>query len=520
MFVRRAIGLLVVEAAVAAVLPLLPAPVAFGVEPAVPDLANIVVTVPAQSVSAGVTFRVGVTGYDSAGESRALTSAADLTITGHFAFCSADSDDADTAYSCSTSNSGIQVVTATVDGLTASAAATVDPGPVDFLDPNDGNSQATAPTTTFPTPLSVIARDSQGNPVPGSGVTFTTSSGSFDLGGSVHEVTGVDGVATAPRLTAGTALGPLKVMATSDNDSSATFDLQVLEPVVLPVGTVGVPYSQSTGLSPVDGDLSGLPPGLSAGQKVDADGHPILVVSGVPARAGTFTAALKWVGLSYCVTFPNGSPNCFGSTDVLSLLTISVATADQTVDFTSQPPQPAEVGRTYTPTASGGGSGNSVTFDVDSSSSQVCSISAGIVSLVGAGTCTINASQSGDDNYKPGSAQQVVAVTPAVDLSVSTLFTPAKIIRGQVVILTESVTNHGSVAEKVKLSGSLSYTSGKHSYQINFPPGSLTLKAAATASITLPILVTKLLPVGTYTVSLTGQDSTGSATRSSTIDIS
>ena len=72
----------------------------------------------------------------------------------------------------------------------------------------------------------------------------------------------------------------------------------------------------------------------------------------------------------------------------------------QTITFTSTPPNPAVVGGTYTPTASGGASGNPVTFSIDASAQWSCSISGATVTFVAVGTCVIDANQAGNANYE------------------------------------------------------------------------------------------------------------------------
>jgi hypothetical protein len=72
----------------------------------------------------------------------------------------------------------------------------------------------------------------------------------------------------------------------------------------------------------------------------------------------------------------------------------------QSVAFTSTPPSGATVGGSYTISATGGGSGNPVTFSIDpSSTSGACSISGSTVSLTGAGTCQVDANQAGGNGY-------------------------------------------------------------------------------------------------------------------------
>ena len=55
---------------------------------------------------------------------------------------------------------------------------------------------------------------------------------------------------------------------------------------------------------------------------------------------------------------------------------------------------------TYRPEATGGGSGNPVTFSIDPSSSSVCNVSSGVVTFIGSGTCTIDANQAGSSQVK------------------------------------------------------------------------------------------------------------------------
>ena len=87
----------------------------------------------------------------------------------------------------------------------------------------------------------------------------------------------------------------------------------------------------------------------------------------------------------------------------------------QTISFTSTPPPSAIVdGPSYIVTATGGGSGNPVTFAIDVSASAVCAISGASVVLNGAGTCVIDANQAGNENYEAAAqAQQSFTVAKA-----------------------------------------------------------------------------------------------------------
>ncbi len=88
--------------------------------------------------------------------------------------------------------------------------------------------------------------------------------------------------------------------------------------------------------------------------------------------------------------------------------------ATQTIGFTSTSPDHPVYGDSYTPTATGGASGNPVVFSIDSSSTA-CSIdAAGMVSFTGVGSCIIDANQAGNDNHLPAEqAQQTLSIAKA-----------------------------------------------------------------------------------------------------------
>ena len=87
------------------------------------------------------------------------------------------------------------------------------------------------------------------------------------------------------------------------------------------------------------------------------------------------------------------------------------STTIQNITFTSTPPNPALVGGTYTVRASGGASGNPVTFSIDPSAKGSCSISGATVTFVAVGTCVIDANQAGNANYEAATqVQQSFAV--------------------------------------------------------------------------------------------------------------
>lgn len=153
------------------------------------------------------------------------------------------------------------------------------------------------------------------------------------------------------------------------------------------------PVTTSGGQAPITYALSGgsLPTGLSFSAATgQLSGTPTTTLS-----ATTFTVT---------------------ATDALSqtasqTFSLTVASAAQTISFQSSAPASAVVGgTTYTPSATAT-SGLSVTFTIDASSSAVCTISGGVVSFTGVGTCRVNADQAGSGAYSAApQAQQSFSV--------------------------------------------------------------------------------------------------------------
>jgi hypothetical protein len=89
----------------------------------------------------------------------------------------------------------------------------------------------------------------------------------------------------------------------------------------------------------------------------------------------------------------------------------TIGKAPQTVSFTSAPPDPAVLGGSYTPTATST-SGLPVTFSIAPGwTNGACALDgSGIVSFTGTGTCVIDASQAGNDDYAAASQQQSLKI--------------------------------------------------------------------------------------------------------------
>jgi Putative Ig domain/Bacterial Ig-like domain (group 1) len=145
----------------------------------------------------------------------------------------------------------------------------------------------------------------------------------------------------------------------------------------------------------------------SASQTVPIPGAPVSLGQGsghstitppstTTNSSGVATFTVK-DGTAEAVTYTATS----GSVTVTQTAEVTFQHLAQSITFTSTPPSHATVGGpTYSVAASGGGSGNPVTFSIDPSSTSGCSISSTTVSFpTRAGTCVIDANQAGNGSY-------------------------------------------------------------------------------------------------------------------------
>jgi hypothetical protein len=178
--------------------------------------------------------------------------------------------------------------------------------------------------------------------------------------------------------------------------------------------------------------------------------QPMSVVDGSQyGSTATLTAGLMGAGnytLVVIATDVAGNVNTATSTFTVK--------ADQAISFTSTAPASATVGgATYTVTATGGGSGNPVTFT--SATTSVCTVSGSTVSFIGAGTCTINANQAGNTNYNAApqvqqsfsvKADQTISFTstaPSATVGGATYTPTATSTSGLAVVLTIDASSSG-----------------------------------------------------------------------------
>jgi len=190
----------------------------------------------------------------------------------------------------------------------------------------------------------------------------------------------------------------------------------------------------------------------------------------------------------------------------------TVSRQNQTVTITSTAPASAIVGGPkYTPTATST-SGLTVAFSIDATAASVCSMSGGVVSFNGAGTCVIDANQPGNANYNAASpVQQSFAVTaPAPpDFSMSASPASRSVRRGNQTTYTVTITPVNGFNETVTLSVGGLPPSG---VTAAFNP--ISINGAGSSTLTLSV-AKSAAPVSNITLTLTG--TSPSLTRSTTV---
>ena len=150
---------------------------------------------------------------------------------------------------------------------------------------------------------------------------------------------------------------------------------------------------------------------------------------------------VSFTGVGTCVIDANQAGNADYDAAAQQQQSFTVGKAPQTIAFTSTPPSPAVFGGTYTPTATGGASGNPVVFSIDSSSAAgACWILNGTVAFIGPGTCVIDADQAGNANYAAAPTKQqsfTIGFTKTLSGHIST---PLTVSAGQAVYLSPGTT--------------------------------------------------------------------------------
>ena len=157
--------------------------------------------------------------------------------------------------------------------------------------------------------------------------------------------------------------------------------------------------------------------------------------------------------------------------------TVAEVKIPQAITFTNTAPVNPNGGTSYNVSATGGNSGNAITYSVDGSSTSGCTVnpSSGIVSLdAPIGTCVVDANQAGNSTYL--AASQVQQSVTDVPLAQVINFTNTAPTNPQVNTTYTVTATGGASTSPVVLSVSGSSTSG---CTINSSTGVVTLSAPA-----------------------------------------
>lgn len=248
----------------------------------------------------------------------------------------------------------------------------------------------------------------------------------------------------------------------------------------------------------------------------------------VPLPAGTYSVAAAFGGADRPVqiaaggtTVTESDPNFLASAAAPTSLTITPA--PQTIGF-GLLPNHLLGDAPFTVTATGGASGNPVTFSAAPGS--VCTASGAngaTITLVGVGTCTVTANQAGNQNYQAAApvAQRFTVTYPPLYLALAlTSSPPGRVTTGSVVTVGLTLGNHTPIAQTINLTVTLTFMGNPGSLKITVPL-QLRLNAGQTLSQSVKFSVTNLFPRGTYMVSVMAKDGSGdTASGTATLTVS
>ena len=228
-----------------------------------------------------------------------------------------------------------------------------------------------------------------GNPVSFT-IDGTSTAGACSLSGSALTYTGV---------------GNCIVDANQAGNANYNAAPQVQQTITIGKGTQAIAFAP-----PTTGSVGG---GTTLSATGGASGNPVTFTIDGSSTVGSCSLAgsvLTYTGVGSCVIDANqaGSANYNAAPQVQK--TISVGKGAQTITFT--PPATGNVGGGTTLSATGGASGNPVTFTIDPSSTLgACSLTGSALTYTGVGNCVIDANQAGNANYNAApQVQKTIAI--------------------------------------------------------------------------------------------------------------
>jgi hypothetical protein len=225
------------------------------------------------------------------------------------------------------------------------------------------------------------------------------------------------------------------------------------------------------------------------------------VTAGNPGTATCTTTSLG-VGTDAITATYSGDSNHSGSTGTLSGgQVVSPVPLSQTITFTTPAPATAKSGDAFTVAATGGGSGNPVTFSVGTGSVCILSGSATYTMISNSGFCYVVANQAGNSNYAaaPQVTETVTAVKTVTKVAPTVTFTGAPSSAAYLSTFTVATTQNSGITPTITSTPATVCTVSGNVVTMKNGTGTCTVKAAwatnayyLAASLTQSVTATKL----------------------------
>lgn len=231
-------------------------------------------------------------------------------------------------------------------------------------------------------------------------VTATASSGlpvSLSVAPSSSSVCSLSGTTSGSTVT-NTAVGSCTIYANQEGSESYEAAPQVQQSFSVSRGPQSIEF---TSAAPSNASLGGsyevtavASSGLPVSLAIESTSRNVCNITG-----STSGSRVNFTGTGTCTIAASQSGNTSYEAASTVKQSLRVSKATQTIEFTSTAPSEALVGGTYTVSARSS-SGLTVALAVASSSRSVCSLSGSRISFSNAGSCVIDASQSGNSTYE------------------------------------------------------------------------------------------------------------------------
>jgi hypothetical protein len=238
-------------------------------------------------------------------------------------------------------------------------------------------------------------------------VTATATSGlpvSLAVAPSSASICSLSGATSGSTVTTA-ALGTCTIDANQEGNESYEAATQVQQSFTVARGAQTIEFTSAAPTSATVGAASyevtaAASSGLPVSLAIELSSRNVCSISG--SASGS---RVSFTGTGTCTIAASQSGNTSFEAATTVKQSFHVGKTEQTIEFTSTPPNEPLVGSSYTVSAKSSAE-LAVSLAIASSSRSVCSLSGARVSFTHAGLCTIDATQSGDSTYEAAQAEQ------------------------------------------------------------------------------------------------------------------